>query len=167
MQNNGKDILDGQENESSYWSTERINELLRKVDEDGLDYKSVDNPFHDNDPDLKRANILWEYTNDEILEMKKCAEDVIYFASYCQVMTDEGLNYIKLRDYQSSVLKEYQNNRFNIFLAPRQVGKCLLNNTQIIDEYGNNKSLNAIKPFKNLRILEKCKKSLYYLYNLL
>jgi hypothetical protein len=125
MTNEEKDILGGQENESSYWSTERINELLRKVDGEGLDYKSVDNPFHDNDPDLKRANILWEYTNDEILEMKKCAEDVIYFATYCQVMTDEGLNYIRLRDYQCSVLKEYQNNRFNIFLAPRQVGKSI------------------------------------------
>jgi hypothetical protein len=82
-------------------------------------------------------------------------------------MTDFGLEYIKLRDYQESVLKEYQSNRFNVFLAPRQVGKCLLNNTQIIDEYGNNKSLNEIKPLKNLTILEKCKKFLYYLYNLL
>jgi hypothetical protein len=40
-------------------------------------------------------------------------------------MTDTGLNYINLRDYQTSVLKEYQDNRFNIFLAPRQVGKSI------------------------------------------
>jgi hypothetical protein len=82
-------------------------------------------------------------------------------------MTDVGLEYINLRDYQESVLREYQSNRFNIFLAPRQVGKCLLNNTLIIDEDGNNKSLNAIKPLKNLTILEKFKKLLYHLYNLL
>jgi len=111
--------------ETNHWSSARVEELLRKVDEEGLDYKSVDNPFHDNDPELKRSNILWEYTREEILEMKKCAEDVSYFAKYCKVMTDTGLDYIRLRDYQSSVLREYQNHRFNIFLAPRQVGKSI------------------------------------------
>ena len=111
--------------ETNHWSTSRIEELLRKVDEEGLDYKSIDNPFHDNDPELKRSNILWEYTRSEILEMKKCAEDVSYFAKYCKVMTDIGLDYIGLRDYQTSVLREYQNHRFNIFLAPRQVGKSI------------------------------------------
>ena len=113
------------QDESNYWSTERVNELMRKADEEGLDFKSVDNPFHDNNPEFKRANILFEYTKEELIEIKKCAEDVIYFSKYCQVMTDTGLNYIKLRDYQGSVLKEYQDNRFNIFLAPRQVGKSI------------------------------------------
>ena len=115
----------GIQQETTYWTTSRIDELLRRVDEEGLDYKSVDNPFHDNNPELKRANILWEYTNEEILEMKKCAEDVTYFSKYCKVMTDTGLDYIKLRDSQESVLREYQGSRFNIFLAPRQVGKSI------------------------------------------
>jgi hypothetical protein len=114
-----------EQQETSYWTTSRVDELLRRVDEEGLDYKEVDNPFHDQDPELKRSNILWEYTSEEILEMKKCAEDVSYFAKYCKVMTDTGLDYIRLRDYQSSVLREYQNHRFNIFLAPRQVGKSI------------------------------------------
>jgi hypothetical protein len=117
-----KDVL---QDESNVWSTIRVNELLRRIDEEGLDYKEVDNPFHDQNPDLKRANILWEYTPEEILEIKKCAEDVTYFSRYCQVMTDEGLSYINLRDYQTSVLREYQANRFNVFLAPRQVGKSI------------------------------------------
>jgi hypothetical protein len=113
------------QDESNYWSTSRVNELLRKADEEGLDFKSVENPFHDNNPEFKRANILFEYTRDELIEIKKCAEDVTYFSKYCQVMTDNGLSYIKLREYQSSVLKEYQDHRFNIFLAPRQVGKSI------------------------------------------
>jgi len=32
--------------ESNYWSTKKVNELLWRVEEEGLDYKSVDNPFH-------------------------------------------------------------------------------------------------------------------------
>jgi hypothetical protein len=111
--------------ETSLWNTERVNELLRRIDEEGLDYKDVDNPFYEQDPELKKPNLQWEYTRDEIFEMKKCAEDVSYFAKYCKVMTDIGLEYINLRDYQESVLREYQSNRFNIFLAPRQVGKSI------------------------------------------
>jgi len=122
----------GVQNETNVWTTERVNELLRRIDEEGLDYKEVDNPFHDGNPDLKKPNLLWEYTNEEILEMRKCAEDVTYFSKYCQVMTDEGLNYIKLRDYQSSVLREYQTNRFNIFLAPRQVGKSITSSVILV-----------------------------------
>jgi hypothetical protein len=113
------------EKDSNYWTTKRVEDLLFKVEEEGLDYKSIDNPFHDGDPELKRSNLLWEYTEDEILEMQKCAMDVVYFAKYCRVMTDDGLFYVKLRDYQESVLREYQSNRFNIFLAPRQVGKSI------------------------------------------
>lgn len=114
-----------EEREDNYWSTERIDELLWKIEEEGLDYKDVDNPFHDGDPEYKRSNILWEYTEEEIIEIQKCAKDVTYFARYCKVMTDNGLDYIRLRDYQTSVLKEYQSHRFNIFLAPRQVGKSI------------------------------------------
>lgn len=120
------------EGESKYWSTAKINELLRRADEEGLDFKSVDNPFHDNNPELKRANVLWEYTQDEIVEMEKCARDVIYFSKYCQVMTDTGLANIDLRDYQKSVLREYQGNRFNIFLAPRQVGKSIMSSIFLV-----------------------------------
>lgn len=111
--------------ETSLWNTERVNELLRRIDEEGLDYKDVDNPFYEQDPELKKPSLQWEYTREEVFEMKKCAEDVAYFAKYCKVMTDFGLDYIKLRDYQESVLKEYQSNRFNVFLAPRQVGKSI------------------------------------------
>ena len=72
--------------ESNYWSTKKVNELLWRVEEEGLDYKSVDNPFHDGDPEMKRANLLWEYSPEEILEMQKCAKDVVYFAQYCRGM---------------------------------------------------------------------------------
>ncbi len=111
--------------ESNYWNTKKVNDLLYKAEEEGLDFKSVDNPFHDSDPSLKRANILYEYTREEILEIEKCSKDAVYFSKYCQVMTDDGLQYIKLRDYQVSVIREYQANRFNVFLAPRQVGKSI------------------------------------------
>lgn len=130
--NQDKRQQDDSADDSNIWNTERIDEIMRKADEEGLDFKSVDNPFHDNNPEFKRANILFEYTKEELLEIQKCAQDVIYFSQYCQVMTDEGLNYINLRDYQKSVLKEFQANRFNIFLAPRQVGKSIMSSVFLV-----------------------------------
>jgi hypothetical protein len=121
-----------EEIENNYWSTRRVNELLWKVEEEGLNYKEVDNPFHDGDPELKRSNILWSYTPEEIIEIQKCAKDVTYFAKHCQVMMDHGLDYIRLRDYQDSVLKEYQSHRFNVFLAPRQVGKSIMSGVMLV-----------------------------------
>ena len=40
-------------------------------------------------------------------------------------MTDFGVQQVTLRDYQEQILKQYQNNRFNIFLSPRQSGKTI------------------------------------------
>lgn len=118
--------MDTIENNNNYWSTEKVNNLLKKADEEGLDYKDIDNPFYENDPELKKGNILWEYTVDEMEEIKKCASDVVYFAdNYCKVMTDEGIQQIKLRDYQVQILRQYQYYRKNIFVSSRQSGKTI------------------------------------------
>jgi hypothetical protein len=113
-----------QEN-TNVWTTEKVDELLRLVDDEGLDFKQISNPFFDGNPEYKAPNVIWEYSPQELDEVKKCAQSAVYFAKYCQVMTDDGLNYIRLRDYQVSVLNQYQKNRFNVFLAPRQVGKSI------------------------------------------
>ena len=110
----------------SFWSTERVNKLLKNAEEDGIDYKDVENPFHENDPELRSGNILFEYTELELEEIKKCATDVVYFTDkYCKVMTDEGIRQITLRDYQIQILKQYQKHRKNIFVSPRQSGKTI------------------------------------------
>ena len=56
------------QDESNYWSTSRVNELLRKADEEGLDFKSVENPFHDNNPEFKRANNYKALLNSNLKE---------------------------------------------------------------------------------------------------
>jgi hypothetical protein len=112
--------------QSNYWTTERVMKIINDADEKGVDFKDVDNPFHENDPELRRGGILFEYTEHEVEELKKCASDVIYFANtYCNAMTDEGIRKIKLRDYQEQILSQYQQHRFNIFLSPRQSGKTV------------------------------------------
>lgn len=114
------------EKSSNFWSSAKVEKLIYDAEENGIDYKDVDNPFHENDPELRKGNILFEYTEWELEEIRKCAEDVVYFAdNYCHVMTDEGIRQIKLRDYQIQILNQYQHHRKNVFVSPRQSGKTI------------------------------------------
>ena len=110
----------------NFWSTEKVDQLNYDAEENGMDYKDVDNPYHENDPELRKGQILFEYTEWELEEMRKCAENVVYFANkYCKVMTDDGIQKINLRDYQVQILDQYQTHRKNIFVSPRQSGKTI------------------------------------------
>ena len=110
----------------NFWSTEKVDQLNYNAEENGIDYKDVDNPYHENDPELRKGQILFEYTEWELEEMRKCAENVVYFANkYCKVMTDDGIQKIDLRDYQVQILDQYQTHRKNIFVSPRQSGKTI------------------------------------------
>lgn len=105
------------------WTTEKVEKLLAAMEEG---YQPSEHPFYENDPNYKKGNIVFEYTDWEFEELKRCAKDIIHFANnYCQVMTDDGYQKITLRPYQERVLRSYQDNRWNIFLAPRQVGKTI------------------------------------------
>jgi hypothetical protein len=105
------------------WTTEKVYKLLDAMEEG---YQASDHPFYEGDPNYKKGNIVYEYTDMEYEEIKLCARDIIHFANtYCQVMTDEGYMKIQLRPYQETVLKSYQDNRWSIFVAPRQIGKTI------------------------------------------
>ena len=106
------------------WSTKSINELLLALDQG---YRpQIPMPFYEGKQFLRRGNIVFEYTEEEISELAKCANDIVYFAEkYAVVMTDEGIQQVKLRDYQKDMLRDFQHNRFNIVLASRQMGKTV------------------------------------------
>ena len=106
------------------WSTKQINDLLVAMDQ-GYRPK-IKLPFYEGRQFLRKGNIVFEYTDEEITELARCATDIVYFAEkYAVVMTDEGIQQVKLRDYQKTMLRNFQNERFNIVLASRQMGKTV------------------------------------------
>ena len=107
------------------WSTKKIQDLEVALDQG---YKpAVKMPFYEGKQFLKRGNIVFEYTDDEIKELARCATDIVHFAEkYAVVLTDEGIQQVKLRDYQKEMLRAFQHNRFNICLAARQMGKTVM-----------------------------------------
>lgn len=106
------------------WSTRQVNDLLLALDQ-GYRPK-VKMPFYEGKQFLRKGNIVFEYTDDEIAELARCATDIVYFAEkYAVVMTDDGIKRVKLREYQKRMLRNFQHERFNIVLASRQMGKTV------------------------------------------
>ena len=76
-------------------------------------------------PNLKKANVQQEFTEEQILEFMKCAGDPVYFAkNYMKIVSlDEGLVQFKPYDFQEKLIRNFHENRFNICKMPRQTGK--------------------------------------------
>jgi hypothetical protein len=105
------------------WTTKRINEEFKKM-EQGL--PSDTSGFFEGNPQYKGPNIVFEYTKEELADLARCADDVVYFANkFCYSMTDEGVQQITLRPYQENMLEDFQDNRFVVMLASRQIGKTV------------------------------------------
>jgi hypothetical protein len=78
-------------------------------------------------PNVKRDGVSTPFTQEQILEYKKCMDDPVYFAKkYCKVVSlDEGLIDFDLYPYQEKMFNQFNENRFNIVLACRQSGKSI------------------------------------------
>lgn len=106
------------------WSTKQINDLALALDQ-GYRPK-IKLPFYEGKQFLRKGGIVFEYTDEEIQELAKCASDIVYFAEkYAVVMTDNGIQQVQLREYQKRMLRNFQHERFNIVLASRQMGKTV------------------------------------------
>jgi hypothetical protein len=154
------------------WNTKKINEQVDLI-ERGLtaDYS----PFYEGKIELKGADVVFEYTKEELEELARCASDVVYFGNnYCYSMTDEGVRQITLRPYQEEMLTAFQENRFVVMLASRQIGKCHLYDTKIDlkDKDGTVKKVSignlyykVLSTERPLTFLEKLKRFLWNFYD--
>lgn len=82
---------------------------------------------------VKKAGVVHEFLPEQIKELIKCSDDVVYFVSnYCKIITlDRGLQTFKPFDYQKRMLDVFNKSRFVINLLPRQMGKCVEGDTMI------------------------------------
>lgn len=84
----------------------------------------IDNGYLGN-PRLKKAGIDVSYTQEQLIEVAKCADDPIYFIkNYVKIVNvDHGLVPFTMWDFQCDMVKTFHENRFSIAKMPRQVGK--------------------------------------------
>lgn len=116
-----KEQIGGKEAERVIWTTSVINKAIEAIGK-GQPLKA--NPFIGKNTKLLKPNLLYKRTQEEMDDYIKCKLDPVYFATKCFLMTPEGLKPCILRDYQEDYLRHLQNNRFSIWLACRQAGKC-------------------------------------------
>lgn len=141
------------------WSSKSISEEIEKIN---LGVPADMSPFLEGKIEFKAADIVFEYTADEVAEIAKCASDVVYFGEkYCYSMTDEGVRSIKLREYQQDMLHGFQHNRFNVMLASRQIGKTVTSSIFIAwylcFHYDRNVMIVANKMATTTEIVDKVK----------
>ncbi len=88
--------------------------------------------YRDN-PNLKRAGVKTEWTQEQIFEYAKCAADPVYFSEkYMKIVNvDRGLMPFEMWDFQKEMIQLFKDNRFVITKCPRQIGKCVHKTTEI------------------------------------
>lgn len=83
-------------------------------------------PFFEGDPFRRRGNIVYEYSDYELSEWSKCAEDFYYFLQYCKIKIGDGTyGNFSLRDYQYQQIEDLLDNKYCIFGWSRQSGKTV------------------------------------------
>lgn len=113
--------------EGVVWNTAKIDRLLSDYRDGSIDIRGYKNsPFFTNDVTLRKPNLLYEYTQEEMEEIRRCAADPIYFGEkYAQVLTDDGIIRIKFRDYQLEIMEGFINHKLCVLLSSRQIGKTI------------------------------------------
>lgn len=113
---------------------------------------------------LPTKQATFEWTPEMVASLKKCDANLVHFAEnfFTIVNLDKGRDRITLYKCQKKVLRALRDNRFNIVLASRQIGKttlmciyalwiaCFQNDQRIL--IVANKEQTAINIFKRVRL---------------
>ena len=154
-------------------TTKRVDEI-RHRENMGAKLKREEKLWFSGIKDVRKADLTFAMTDDEVQEYLKCKLSVQYFAEkYCKIKREDGsIGSIKLRDYQKRIMDLYVNNRFSILMASRQTGKCNLFSIKVLQENDGlieeitlgELYFNYLISFRKLTFLEKIKYFLYKLY---
>lgn len=73
---------------------------------------------------VKKPHQEIEYTQEQIQELAKCANNIFHFCKYVKIVhPDKGRVRFDPYDFQEEIINKYLNHRFLILLLARQVGK--------------------------------------------
>lgn len=90
----------------------------------GGDEMKNESIYYRGNKNLKAENVDLEYTEEQIEEIIKCANDYEYFIyKYVMIKTKKGLEKPEIRPYQQRILKAIHENKRLLISAGRQSGK--------------------------------------------
>lgn len=116
-----KEEKDGVRARRTIWTSKVLEAALTGLEQGR---KLIANPFYENNTRLLKSDLVFQRTEWEKEEFRKCMNDIVYFANtYCKLMTPEGVKSIILRDYQEKYLHQVVENQLNIMCSCRQAAK--------------------------------------------
>ena len=135
-------------------------ESLNKI-YDSLKWSKI---YHESQAGLRKEDILYRCNSSEEYELVRCSSDPLYFIeTHCKVMTPRGMANIKLRDYQVQLVKDYMENKLNIYAVSRQVGMTtilsLLALWDVIYSQGKSIALMNDRVMNSIEMLDKIREA--------
>ena len=87
---------------------------------------------YNGNPRLKGTGVAIQWEEWQIEEWVKCKRDPLYFIeNYFNIVTvDDGVQLIKLWDFQKEIVESLYSERSTIAVVARQMGKCHSKNTK-------------------------------------
>lgn len=126
-------IIVADDGSRSVWNSESI-ELAKSGIKDG--FKLKESPFLKTvkDAQLKKGNLPFKYTDDEMAVLAMCMDDKIMFGNNFVSLKDADMGWqrITLRYYQEELLQKYADHNWNILMFPRQSGKTTTTVIEIV-----------------------------------
>ena len=86
------------------WTTKSLEIAVEGMNK-GLELKV--NPFCGKNTKLLKPDLVYKRTEEEVEDYLHCMQDPCYFATKLEIMTPEGLQRVKLRDYQNEYLQHF------------------------------------------------------------
>lgn len=161
-------------NNKRIWTTDKVNAYLDLMNRGREDTNN--SPFFENEIGWRKGGVAFEYTNDEWEEFIKCSDDIDRFAQkYCEIKTGEQFTNFNLYPYQKKFFNTVINNKSVVYLASRQIGKCVTPDIKvdikIMDKcYNDTPLINLYKYLDtthNKGLLKRIKNILWKLYAIL
>jgi hypothetical protein len=125
--------------------------------------KPKDQTFYLGNKNLPQPETEFQWTQEMVEDLERARKSILHFTRFFYIVNlDEGKQPIKLYPYQKRILKALVENRFNVVLASRQIGKTTILTifalwmVCFIDDYRvlliANKESTAINIFKRIRL---------------
>jgi len=94
--------------------------------------KAAKETFYLGNKNLPVPETNFQWTPLMVEDLERARKSILHFARFFYIVNlDEGKQPIKLYNYQKRILKALTDNRFNVVLASRQIGKALALDTPI------------------------------------
>lgn len=100
---------------------------------------------YNGNPNLPRFDYKHNFTQHEVDEFIKCADDPVYFSkTYIKIINvDRGLMPFEMWDFQEDMINKFHQNRFCICKLPRQVGKTTVSVAYLLHSILFNENYNV------------------------